>query len=228
MRAIPVRPITRVELIVGLAGMDLPAWAVRKLIASCINLVIQASRLPGGKRKITSITEITGMEGDTIAMHEIFSFVQTGMNSASRRGRLPLGDGDPSQSPEQAEGEGCGLAARIVRRAAFSVADQPGTSPMTPEPESPAPDQLRSALHTQHPQIADEIEGAIKTLHKLKEFAASRRESRFDPRPERSGPGDHCNDQRPGSVDLAIGCGRHASACRHSGRVVRRRRNPCS
>jgi serine/threonine protein kinase len=42
---------------------------------------------------------------------------------------------------------------------------------MTPEPESPAPDQLRSALHSQHPQIADEIEGAIKTLHKLKQFA---------------------------------------------------------
>jgi serine/threonine protein kinase len=42
---------------------------------------------------------------------------------------------------------------------------------MTPEPQSPAPNQLRSALHTQHPQIADEIEGAIKTLHKLKEFA---------------------------------------------------------
>jgi pilus assembly protein CpaF len=78
----PREAVSRVELIVGLAGMDLPAWAVRKLIAGCINLVIQASRLPGGKRKITSITEITGMEGDTIAMHEIFSFVQTGMNSA--------------------------------------------------------------------------------------------------------------------------------------------------
>ncbi len=78
----PREAITRVELIVGLAGMDLPVWAVRKLIASCISLVVQASRLPGGKRKITSITEITGMEGDTIAMHEIFSFVQTGMNTA--------------------------------------------------------------------------------------------------------------------------------------------------
>jgi pilus assembly protein CpaF len=78
----PREAITRVELIVGLAGMDLPVWAVRKLIASCISLVVQASRLPGGKRKITSITEITGMEGDTIAMHEIFSFVQTGMNAA--------------------------------------------------------------------------------------------------------------------------------------------------
>jgi pilus assembly protein CpaF len=76
----PREAISRLELIVALAGMDLPAWAVRKLIASCINVVVQASRLPGGKRKITSISEITGMEGDTIAMHEIFSFVKTGVN----------------------------------------------------------------------------------------------------------------------------------------------------
>jgi pilus assembly protein CpaF len=77
----PREAITRVELIVGLAGMDLPIWAVRKLIASSISLVIQVSRLPGGKRKITSITEITGMEGDIISMQEIFSFVQTGMHT---------------------------------------------------------------------------------------------------------------------------------------------------
>ena len=167
----PREAITRVELIVGLAGMDLPVWAVRKLIASCINLVIQASRLPGGKRKITSITEITGMEGDTIAMHEIFSYVQTGTNTAlGAEGYLSATGIRPSSS-EQAEGQGCGLADRNVRRAAFSVPERPGTSPMTPEPEPVAPDQLRSAFHTQHPQIADEIEGAIKTLRKLKEFA---------------------------------------------------------
>ncbi len=79
----PREAVTRVELIVALAGMDLPVWAVRKLIASCINVVIQATRLPGGKRKITSITEITGMEVDKIAMHEVFSFVQTGTSTAS-------------------------------------------------------------------------------------------------------------------------------------------------
>jgi pilus assembly protein CpaF len=44
--------------------------------------VVQISRQAGGKRKVTSITEITGMEGDTVSMHEIFSFVQTGMNTA--------------------------------------------------------------------------------------------------------------------------------------------------
>jgi pilus assembly protein CpaF len=79
----PREAIARVELIVGLAGIDLPAWAVRKLIASSINLVVQVSRLPGGKRKITSIAEITGMEGDTVSMHDIFTYVQTGVHSAA-------------------------------------------------------------------------------------------------------------------------------------------------
>jgi pilus assembly protein CpaF len=77
----PREAIARVELIVGLAGMDLPAWAIRKLIASSLNLIVQVSRMPGGKRKIISITEVTGMEGDTISMHEVFGYVQTGMRS---------------------------------------------------------------------------------------------------------------------------------------------------
>ncbi len=78
----PREAITRVELITGLAGLDIPVWAIRKLISSSINLVIQVARQSGGKRKITSITEITGMEGDTISMHEIFSFVPTGVHTA--------------------------------------------------------------------------------------------------------------------------------------------------
>jgi pilus assembly protein CpaF len=77
----PREAISRVELIVGLAGMDLPAWAIRKLIASSLNVIVQVSRLPGGKRKVVSITEVTGMEGDTISMHEIFSYVQTGLHA---------------------------------------------------------------------------------------------------------------------------------------------------
>ena len=78
----PREAITRVELIVGLAGMDIPVWAVRKLIASLHQPGCSSLAPTGGKRKITSISEITGMEGDTIAMHEIFTFVQTGMNTA--------------------------------------------------------------------------------------------------------------------------------------------------
>jgi pilus assembly protein CpaF len=73
--------LTRVEMIVGLGGVEIPMWSVRKLIASSINLVVQISRLPGGRRKIIAITEITGVEEDTVSMHDIFSFVQTGVDS---------------------------------------------------------------------------------------------------------------------------------------------------
>ena len=219
----PREAITRVELIVGLAGMDIPVWAVRKLIASCINLVIQASRLPGGKRKITSITEITGMEGDTIAMHEIFSYVQTGMNTALGAEGYLSATGIRPTLLNKLRVRGADLPHRTVRRAAFSVLDQPGTSPMTPEPQPPAPDQLRSAFHTQHPQIADEIEGAIRTLHKLKEFATPDGKAASIPAQSEAALATIANDRCPGAVDLAIGCGGHASFREHAGRADRRR-----
>jgi pilus assembly protein CpaF len=76
----PRDALSRIELMVGLAGVDIPVWAVRKLIAASIHLVVQVSRLSGGKRKIVSISEITGMESDTVSMHEIFNFVQSGVD----------------------------------------------------------------------------------------------------------------------------------------------------
>jgi pilus assembly protein CpaF len=79
----PREAMARVELIVSLAGMNLQPWAVRKLIAASINVVVQVARLPGGKRRVTSIAEVTGMEGDTISMHDIFNFVQTGVHASA-------------------------------------------------------------------------------------------------------------------------------------------------
>ncbi|HUE71770.1 MAG TPA: CpaF family protein [Pirellulaceae bacterium] len=76
----PRDAISRLEMMVGMAGFELPIWVIRKQIASAINLVVQASRLMGGPRKITRISEITGMEGDVISMHDIFEFVQTGLD----------------------------------------------------------------------------------------------------------------------------------------------------
>ena len=70
--------LARVELMVGLAGVDIPVGAIRKLIASSINLVLQVARLPGGKRKVITISEIIGLEGDIVSMHDLFLFVQTG------------------------------------------------------------------------------------------------------------------------------------------------------
>ena len=73
--------IQRLEVMVALAGFDIPMRALRQQIASAIQIVVQASRLTGGKRKVTRVTEITGMEGEQIQMHDLFTFEQTGVDS---------------------------------------------------------------------------------------------------------------------------------------------------
>lgn len=76
----PREAITRMEMMVGMGGFDLPVWVIRKQVASSINIVIQTARLLGGKRKVVKISEITGMESDAVMMHDIFQFVQTGID----------------------------------------------------------------------------------------------------------------------------------------------------
>ncbi len=76
----PRDAISRMEMMVGMAGFDLPVWVIRRQIASTINIVVQAARLIGGPRKIIKISEITGMEGDVISMQDIFEFQQTGLD----------------------------------------------------------------------------------------------------------------------------------------------------
>ena len=77
----PRDALSRLENMIGMANLNLPHKAARQQIASAITVVIQGLRLIDGKRKITSIQEITGMEGDVITMQEIFTFRQTGVSS---------------------------------------------------------------------------------------------------------------------------------------------------
>jgi pilus assembly protein CpaF len=77
----PRDALSRLENMIGMANLNLPHKAARQQIASAITVVIQGLRLIDGKRKITSIQEITGMEGDVITMQEIFTFKQTGIDS---------------------------------------------------------------------------------------------------------------------------------------------------
>lgn len=77
----PRDALSRLENMIGMANLNLPHKAARQQIASAITVVIQALRLIDGRRKITSIQEITGMEGDVITMQEIFSFKQTGVST---------------------------------------------------------------------------------------------------------------------------------------------------
>jgi pilus assembly protein CpaF len=71
--------LSRLETMVAMAGLDLPDKAIRQQVASAIDIIIQASRLPDGKRKVVTIAEITGMEGDIITSQEIFTFDQLGV-----------------------------------------------------------------------------------------------------------------------------------------------------
>jgi pilus assembly protein CpaF len=76
----PRDALSRVENMVMMAGFDLPAKAIREQISSAINLVIQLNRLRDGSRRITYVTEIVGMEGDTITVQDVFLFKQQGVD----------------------------------------------------------------------------------------------------------------------------------------------------
>jgi pilus assembly protein CpaF len=74
----PRDALARIEVMVAMAGYDLPIRALRQQVSSAVNVIVQAQRLTGGKRKVTRVSEITGMEGDQIQLQDIFAFEQTG------------------------------------------------------------------------------------------------------------------------------------------------------
>jgi pilus assembly protein CpaF len=73
--------LSRLEMMVGMAGFDIPVWVIRRQMASAINVVVQVARLMGGVRRLVKISEITGMEQDVPAMHDLFEFQQTGLDA---------------------------------------------------------------------------------------------------------------------------------------------------
>jgi pilus assembly protein CpaF len=76
------------ELMIALGGVDVPILSLRKQMAASINLIVQINRQLGGQRKVVSISEISGMEGDTISMHEIFRYTQTGVENNAAFGHF--------------------------------------------------------------------------------------------------------------------------------------------
>jgi pilus assembly protein CpaF len=72
--------LSRVEQMIGMSGIDIPARSARAQISSALNVVIQIGRLSDGRRKLLSLSELTGMEGDVVTMQEIFRFRQTGIS----------------------------------------------------------------------------------------------------------------------------------------------------
>ena len=79
----PREAISRLEQLVGMAGLPMTIASIRGQIAAAVRMIVQLQRMSDGKRRVTSVAEITGMEGDIVQMQEIFKYVRTG----DRRGR---------------------------------------------------------------------------------------------------------------------------------------------
>jgi len=80
----PRDAISRIETMCLMAGMDLPIRAIREQASSAVDLIVQQARLKDGSRKITNITEVVGMEGDSVQLQDIFVFEQTGVDERGK------------------------------------------------------------------------------------------------------------------------------------------------
>ena len=113
--------LSRLEMMVGMAGFDLPIWIIRRQIASAIQIVVQAARLSGGARKIVRISEITGMEGDIITMHDLFAFKQTGVDDSRVAQGYFYANGIHPRCLERLESSGNRLPAAMFERRILTV-----------------------------------------------------------------------------------------------------------
>lgn len=96
----PRDALSRLETMVLMSGMDLPLKVVRQQISSAVDLIIQQTRLKDGSRKVTAITEVVGMEGDTVVLTDIFKFEQTGIGEHGKiKGELKATGIRPIFSP---------------------------------------------------------------------------------------------------------------------------------
>jgi septum site-determining protein MinD len=80
----PRECVARLETLCMMSGMELPVRAIREQIAGAVNLIVQISRLSDGSRKILSITEVAGMQGEVVTLAEIFRFKETGYDKNRR------------------------------------------------------------------------------------------------------------------------------------------------
>ena len=103
------------------AGLDLPSRAIREQVASAVNLIVQQSRLSDGSRRIMQISEVTGMEGQTITLQDIFVFRQTGLGEDGKvQGRF-VSTGFVPRFVHELEAKGIRLPKGIFAQAGSQV-----------------------------------------------------------------------------------------------------------
>jgi pilus assembly protein CpaF len=108
--------VQRIETMVMMSGFELPVRAIRQQFSSAIQLIVQAQRLSGGPRKITSVTEITGMEGDVVTMQDIFRFEQLGVDSTGTAYGQIVSTGIRPTFLERLQQSGCDVRPELFER----------------------------------------------------------------------------------------------------------------
>jgi len=112
--------LSRLEVMVLMAGMELPVRAIREQIASAVDIIVQLTRFSDGRRRVTSIVEVDGMEGDVILTQSLFSFKQRGIG---RTGEILGAHTGIGHAPRFYEGlEECGIE---LDRQVFARIDSP-------------------------------------------------------------------------------------------------------
>jgi len=108
--------VQRVETMVMMSGFELPVKAIRQQFASAIDLIVEAQRLPGGPRKITSVTEVSGMEGDVVTMQDIFAFEQLGIDSNGKAYGQVIATGIRPTFLDRLKYSGCDVSPSLFER----------------------------------------------------------------------------------------------------------------
>jgi len=108
--------VARVETMVMMSGFELPVRAIRQQFASAINVIVQAQRMTGGPRKIISITEVTGMEGEVVTMQDIFVFEQLGISSTGKAYGQFVATGIRPSFVDRLDASGCKVDPNLFQR----------------------------------------------------------------------------------------------------------------
>ena len=111
----PRDAVARLETMIMMAGFELPVKAMRQQTSSAVDLIIQASRLQGGSRRVTHVTEIVGMEQDTVVMQDIYRYIQEGIDETGRARGHFLATGIRPTFMDQLESAGVRLPGSAFR-----------------------------------------------------------------------------------------------------------------
>jgi pilus assembly protein CpaF len=117
----PRDAIARIETMITMAGFELPIKAMRQQIQSAVDFIIQANRLQGGPRKVTHITEVVGMEQETIVTQDIYRYIQDGIDENGRATGRFESTGIRPQCMDRLEAAGVRLPASAFRQRTMLV-----------------------------------------------------------------------------------------------------------